>query len=300
MHKDIKVVFMGTPEFAVPILDVLQKKTNVVLVVTQPDKEVGRKKEISASPIKRKALEYGLEVFQPAKIREDFARIRKLNPDLIVTCAYGQILPQELLDIPALGSVNVHASLLPKYRGSAPIQHAILNGDEKTGITLMYMDAGMDTGDMFAKVECNITTSDTYGSLHDKLMELGANLLEENLDDIINKKTKREKQDESKVTFAPRITREDELIDINETGKNIINKIRAFNPYPLAYFNQDRFDFKVLKASFNKKENPMIGKVDITKNSLSIEVEDGIIYFEVIKPIGKNIMDIKNYLNGLR
>lgn len=300
MSKDIKVVFMGTPDFAVPTLAKLIELTNVVLVVTQPDKEVGRKKELSISPIKKIALENKIEVFQPVKIRSDFEIIKKLNPDLIVTCAYGQILPQELLDIPRLGCINVHASLLPKYRGSAPIQYALLNGEEETGITLMYMDAGMDTGDMIAQAKYPIKETDDCGTLHDILSQMGAELLASNLDDIVEGKAKRIKQDNKKATLAPRITRDDELIDLKGKGKDIINKIRALNPWPLAYVKIDNLEFKVSEASFKEKENTNVGKVNITKEALGIEVSDGIIYIEKLKPIGKKIMPIKAYLNGVK
>ena len=164
----IKTVFMGTPEFAVPILDTLIKNTEVVLVVTQPDKYVGRKKVLTYSPIKNLALEHNIPVFQPVRIKVDYATIKEYHPDLIVTCAYGQIVPKEVLDIPRLGCINVHASLLPKYRGGAPIHHAIMNGETKSGITIMYMDVGMDTGDMIVKKEIPIEEHDTLGSLSDK------------------------------------------------------------------------------------------------------------------------------------
>lgn len=291
---------MGTPDFAVPSLEALIDNTNVVLVVCQPDKEVGRKKELTMCLVKRKAIENNIEVFQPKKIRDDFKIIKELRPDLIVTCAYGQILPQELLDIPTIASINIHASLLPKYRGSAPIQWVLLNGEEKTGITLMYMDAGMDTGDTFAKCEYLIKPEDNYGTLHDTLAYMGANLLKENLDNIINNKTKRVKQNDSEATIAPRINREDELIDVSDTGSNIINKIRAFNPYPLAYLKCDNLEFKVIDAVFKPMNNTIVGKITREKDKLGIEVKDGIIYFNKIKPIGKKEMDIKSFLNGLK
>ena len=198
----IKTIFMGTPEFAVPILDTLIKNTEVVLVVTQPDKYVGRKKVLTYSPIKNLALKYHIPVFQPVRIKEDYETIKQYQPDLIVTCAYGQIVPKEVLDIPKFGCINVHASLLPKYRGGAPIHHAIMNGDSKTGITIMYMDIGMDTGDMIAKREISIEEDDTLGSLSDKLSKLGASLLEEVLPSIIDGTNKREEQNSGDLTYA--------------------------------------------------------------------------------------------------
>ena len=299
MKRDIDVVFMGTPDFAVPVLEMLINSTNVVLVVTQPDKEVGRKKEIKYCPVKEVAIKNNIEVFQPVRIRNDFEIIKSLKPDLIVTCAYGQIIPQELLDIPRLGAVNVHASLLPKYRGAAPIQWVLLNGEDETGVSLMYMDAGMDTGDTFAQEKYLIKDTDNVGTLHDELSKMGALLLERNLDDIINNSTNRVKQDDSMATYAPMIKREDEEIDINDKGKNIINKIRAFNPWPLAYIKIQDEELKVIDAEYVEKENTKIGKVIKNKDSLGIEVLDGIIYFKKVKPIGKKEMNIKDYLNGI-
>ncbi len=300
MDKNIKVVYMGTPDFAVPALEMLISKTNVVLVVTQPDKETGRKKELTMSPVKKIALANKIPVFQPSKIRNDFTLIEEIQPDLIVTCAYGQILPPELLAIPRLGAINIHASLLPKYRGSAPIQWALLNGEEKTGITLMYMDAGMDTGDIIDTVEYAIKPTDNCGSLHDILAKLGAELLAKNLPLIIKKEAPRKKQDDKMASLAPRIMREDEQIDLNDQGQNIINKIRAFNPWPLAYLKTAFYEFKVLEADFIPQKNIKVGQVFLTKTSLGIGVIDGIIYFTKIKPLGKKEMDIKSYLNGLK
>ncbi len=300
MNKKINTVFMGTPDFAIPTLKSLILATNVVLVVTQPDKEVGRKKVLTSSPIKQVALENNIPVFQPSKIREDFAIIKELNPDLIVTCAYGQILPSELLETPRFGAINVHASLLPKYRGSAPIQWALLNGDEKTGVTLMYMDKGMDTGDIIDTSEYIIKPSDNCGTLHDVLAKIGADLLIKNLDRIIRKDAPRIKQDDTKAVLAPRITREDEKIELNAKGQDIINKIRALNPWPLAYLKLDNMEFKILEATFIEKENTTVGKVNKTLDQLGVEVKDGIVYFEKIKPVGKKEMTIKMYLNGLR
>lgn len=299
LMKDVKVVFMGTPDFSVPVLEMLIEETNVVLVVTQPDKEVGRKRELRPSPVKEVALKNNIAVFQPEKIRKDFELIKEIKPDLIVTCAYGQILPQELLDMPTLGAVNVHASLLPKYRGSAPIQWVLLNGEEETGITLMYMDAGMDTGDMIAKSVYKIKDSDNVGTLHDILSVMGANLLKDNLENIVEGRAKRLKQNDEDATLAPMIKREDEQIDINEDGVKIVNKIRALSPWPLAYIRIKEEEFKVIKARFEEKSNYEIGKVEVEKNSLGIHVKNGVLYLEVIKPLGKKEMDIKSYLNGI-
>ncbi len=296
--KDLKVIFMGTPDFACPILKWLIDNTNVVLVVTKEDKEVGRNHELSYSPIKKLALENHINVFQPVKIREDFEIISEINPDIIITCAYGQIIPKAILDIPRLGCINIHASLLPKYRGAAPIQWALLNGEEKTGITLMYMDEHMDTGDMIAKKEYVIQDNDNVGTLHDKLSFIGIELLKDNLDNIMNGTNSREQQNGDEATYAPMIKREDELLSFNDEGKKIINKIRAFNPWPLAYFRLNNQDIKVLNAHFEKKDHTLVGKIVYSKKQMGIECSDGIIYLDRIKPFGKKEMDIISFLNG--
>lgn len=297
--KDKRIVFMGTPDFAVEILKMLIDTTNVVLVVTQPDKLVGRKKELMKSPVKKEAELNHIPVFQPSRIREDFEMIRDLEPDLIVTCAYGQILPRDLLFIPKCGAINVHASLLPKYRGSAPIQWSLLNGDEKTGITLIYMDQGMDTGDMIAKEELVIEGSDDVGILHDKLSVMGAQLLRDNLEAIFVGVAPREKQINSEATIAPMIKRCDEHLDFSFSGKEVINKIRAFHPWPLANFILDGEEIKVLQAEFKKGKNTKPGVITVAnKKELGIDVLDGIIYLKRIKPNGKKEMEIASFLNG--
>ena len=297
--KDKNVVFMGTPDFAVPILEMLIEKTNVILVVTQPDKEVGRKKELTYSPVKKVALEHNIKVFQPNKIRLDYDTLKKLDIDLIVTCAFGQILPKEVLDLPKYGSINVHASILPKYRGSAPIQWALINGDKTTGISIMYMDEGMDTGDIIKISEIAIEDNDDVGTLHDKLSVLGKDTLESTLEDIFNKTNKRIKQGDN-YSIAPKIKREDEHINFNDNGKNIINKIRALSPCPLANILIDDIEIKVIKAKYKKSSVNVSGKiVEVNKNNLGISCLDGIIYLEKIKPMGKKEMDIKNFLNGI-
>ena len=297
--KDKNVVFMGTPEFAVPALEMLIEKTNVIMVVTQPDKIVGRKKEIKFSPVKEVAIKHNIEVFQPSKIRLDYEPLKDLDIDLIVTCAFGQILPKEVLDLPKYGSINVHASILPKYRGSAPIEYAIMNGDKKTGVTIMYMDEGMDTGDIIKISKLSIEDNDTGGSIHDKLSILGKDTLECTLKDIFNGNITRIKQGDE-FSIAPKITREDEHIDFNNNGINIINKIRAFNPSPLANIIIDNKEIKVLDAKFVKKDvNKVSEIVEIDKDKLGISCKDGIIYLSTVKPMGKNIMDIKSFLNGI-
>lgn len=299
--KDLKVIFMGTPDFAVPVLQKLIENTKVVLVVTQPDKCVGRKQILTPSPIKEVALEHNIPVFQPIKIRNDYASILNCDADIIITCAYGQIIPKVILDYPRLGCINVHASLLPKYRGGAPIHWCLINGEEETGITIMYMAEKMDNGDIIAKEKYTILESDNVGTLHDKLSVLGANLLIKTLPSIIEGTNERTKQDEREATFAYNIKREDEHLEFSLNGKEILNKIRGLNPWPLANCILNNSECKILKAHFEPKENHINPGtiVEVTKNTLGIACKDGTIYLEKIKPFGKKEMEIKDYLNGL-
>lgn len=295
--KDKRVVFMGTPDFAVEPLKLLIEKCNVVLVVTKPDVEVGRKKVLTPSPVKRIALENNIEVFTPDSIKKDYMSVIDAKPDIIITCAYGKIIPKELIDYPKYGCVNIHASLLPKYRGAAPIQWALINGEEYTGVTLMYMDEFMDTGDIIDTVKYKIEDSDDIGTLHDKLSVLGTNLLDKNLEYLFSGNVKRIKQGETCATYAKMIERDMEEIDFNDTALNIYNKIRAFSPWPLTRTKIKDEEIKIVKAHFSKEKSE-IGKLYITKNTLGIGCSDGIIYLDIIKPVGKGEMNIKSYLNG--
>lgn len=294
------VIFMGTPDFAVSVLEKLCEISNVILVVTQPDKIVGRKKELRFSPVKEFALSKNIEVFQPELIKNEIDYMSKYEADLIVTCAYGQFLPKALLDLPKIASINVHASLLPNLRGGAPIHHAIIDGYEKTGITIMYMDSKMDAGDIISQEETIITPDDNLESLHDRLKNIAPILLERTLPSIINGTNSRVKQDESKVTFGLNIKREEEQINFSNNGKNIINLIRGLNPMPLANAIINDQECKIVEARFNKKENTTPYKVNISKNSLIIECADGEIEIIKLKPFGKKIMDVKDYINGLK
>lgn len=297
---NIKIVFMGTPDFSVNVLESLLKNNyEVSLVVTQPDKIVGRKKVLTPTPVKVVALENKIEVFQPVKIREDYKKIIKINPDLIITCAYGQIIPEELINLPRLGCINVHASLLPKYRGGAPIHWAKINGDKETGVTIMYMDKTMDTGDMITKSKLNILDEDTTESLFEKLSIVGAELLIETLPSIIEMKNNRVKQNEKEATYAYNIKREDERLDFQNSGVNIINKIRGLYSHPLAYMVIDDIEYKIIEANFEKNNVEHPNKILIDKNSLGITCEDGIIYIKQIKPFGKQKMNIKDFINGI-
>lgn len=299
MMKDLRVVFMGTPDFAVPVLEKLIANTNVILVVTQPDKEVGRHKILTPTPIKKVAMEHDIPVFQPSKIRKDYTPILEAKPDIIITCAYGQIIPKTLLDLPKLGCINVHASLLPSLRGGAPLHHAIIDGYDTTGVTIMYMDETMDTGDIISSVAYEIKDTDNVGNVHDNLMTLGADLLIETLPSIVAGTNKRIKQDNAKATYAYNISRSDEHLDFTKEGITIDRKVRGLNPWPLANTCFDEEEVKIISGYFIKgKSTPNTINV-VTKDSLGIGCSDGIYYVTAIKPSGKKIMDIKSYLNGV-
>ena len=300
--KDIKVIFMGTPEFSLNVLSMLIKNTNVIAVVTQPDKIVGKNKEKSFTPIKKLALENNILVLQPEKIRKEYDEIINLKPDLIVTCAYGQIIPEVILSCPRLGCINVHASLLPKLRGGSPLHHAIIDGYDKTGVTIMYMDKGMDTGDIITQEEIPILKTDTVGTIHDKLSILGSELLLKTLPSIINGTNQRIKQEDSLATYCHNITHDEEVIDFNKKAVEIFNMVRGMNPYPVAYFTLNNIIYKVYEVDYeesNRFDNKENGEVVIQdKNDLVIKASDGLIYLKKIKREGKKLMDISSYLNG--
>lgn len=297
--KDLRVVFMGTPDFAVPVLEKLILNTKVVLVVSQPDKCVGRKRELVPTPIKKKALEYNIPVFQPEKVKLDYEEIALARPDIIITCAYGQIIPKVLLDLPRLGCINVHASLLPYLRGGAPLHHAIIDGYKETGVTIMYMDEAMDTGDIISSVTYPLKDTDTVGTVHDNLMEIGANLLMETLPSIIKGTNKRIKQDNSKATYAYNISRSDEHLDFSGSGLLVEKKVRGLNPWPLANTLFDDEEIKIISGYFVKGSSVPKKINVVTKDSLGIGCSDGIYYVTALKPSGKKVMDIKSYLNGM-
>lgn len=297
MLKDLKVVFMGTPNFGEKALEYLIENTNVVLVVSQPDKMVGRKKEILFSDIKKCALKHNIEVFQPFKIKEDFSRIKEVDPDIIITAAYGQIISKELLDVPRLGCLNLHGSILPFYRGAAPIQESLLNGDKETGVSLMYMDEAMDTGDVIDIERINIDEEDNFETLYEKLSVVAKNLTEKNIESIYLEKNSRTKQDDNIATYTKMIKREDELLDFTKDSLTIFNKVRGL--YPNASIVLNNQEIKVLKCSYVIKKNQGGGFIFLDKSRFSISTSDGFIDLEIVKPSGKNAMPIKNYINGL-
>ena len=301
--KDLKVIFMGTPEFSVNVLHRLICNTNVIAVVTKPDKLVGRKQVLTESAVKKVALENNIKVIQPIKIRNEYQGILDLNPDIIITCAYGQFLPKEILDYPKYGCINVHASLLPKLRGGAPIHKAIIEGYTTTGITIMYMGEKMDNGDIISQKSIEIEATDNVGTLHDKLSLLGAELLMETLPNIISGHINRIVQNEDEVTFAYNISREDEHVDFNKSKIEVFNHIRGLNPWPVAYAILDGEEIKIYEAMigeniYKEKSNGEI--VTLYKDGIGVKVSDGEIILKTIKPSGNKKMNVKDYLNGFK
>lgn len=300
MNK-IKIAFMGTPEFAVPVLEGLIKNYNVGLVVTQPDKLVGRHQELKYSPIKEVAIANNIEVFQPIKIRDDYQKILDFQPDIIITCAYGQIIPKVLLETPRFGCINVHASLLPKLRGGAPIHKALIDGYNKTGITIMYMDETMDTGDIISQKEYQIKDTDNVGILHDVLSKIGAELLLETLPSIINNTNLRIPQNSQEATYAYNIKREEEHIEFNKTAREIYNQVRGLNPWPLANIILNGEEMKIIECSIVSTKSKLSAGtiIDVTKESFIIKAKDQAIAVTKVKPFGKKAMSTKDYLNGI-
>lgn len=300
--KNLKVIFMGTPTFSVPILESLIKNTNVLLVVSQKDKEKDRKGNLLPTPIKSLASIHNIEVYQPANIKEEYQKIIDLNPDIIITCAYGQLLPEALLKFPKYGCINIHASLLPKLRGGAPIHHAIINGDQITGITIMYMDKKMDAGDIISQEQVIIDESDNLDTLYEKMSNLGKNLLMKTLPTIVSGKNTRIKQDEKKVTFALNITKEDEKINFKQNSKNIHNLIRGLSSNPGAYCLINNKRIKIYKSELtNIKSQEKPGTIErIDKTGMYISTNDNLIKIIDIKLEGKKRCLINEFINGIK
>ena len=299
--KDLKVVFMGTPTFSVPILESLIKECNVILVVSQPDKEKDRKGAFVSTPIKQIALSHNIEVYQPTKIKEEYQKIIDANPDIIITCAYGQIIPESLINYPHLGCINVHGSLLPRLRGGAPIHHAIINGDDETGITIMYMDKHMDSGDIIAKHSLPIGPNDTLDIVYEKMSKLGASLLMETLPSIVAGTNNRIKQDEKYVTFGYNITKEEEKINFNNPSIKVHNLIRGLSSIPGAYCFLKEKRLKIYQSELtNIKSTTPPGTIEkIDKTGIYISTNDNLLKIIDIKLEGKKRCLVKDFVNGI-
>ena len=301
-----RIVFMGTPAFSVPILEALiQSNYDVIGVVTQPDRPVGRKKIVTYSPVKKAALNYNIPVLQPEKISgsEEMEKILEWNPDLIVTAAFGQFLPARLLKSPKFGAINVHASLLPKYRGGAPVHYALIKGEKETGISIIYMEKKMDAGDILAQRSLTITKQDDVGTLFERLSIMGRDLLIETIPLLLEGKLNPIPQNEEKITFSPNIKREEEKIDWHKTAEEIDYQVRGMRPWPGAYTilkgNRIKIsDVTPLSDSSYREEPGTIA--EIQKDSLIVMCGSGTaIEIDNLQPSGKKQMTISAYLSGV-
>ena len=296
-----KVLFMGTASFSKAVLEsLIENDYQIIGVVTQPDRVVGRKKVLTYPDVKQVALDHDIPVFQPENIKKDYAEIVKLDPDIVITAAYGQIIPEVILEMAPLKAINVHASLLPQYRGGAPVHQAIIDGNTQTGVTIMYMVKKMDAGNIISQQVVPIGENETTGELYDRLSGVGAELLIETLPAILAKTNDSIVQDESKVTYAPVITREKEYISFDQTCQNIYNLVRGLNPWPGGFARFNGQNIKIWSGhcqmqSFSRKPGEIVA---ITKNSIGVACLDGVYYIEDIQIPGKKRMLVKDYLNG--
>lgn len=300
-----RIIFMGSPDFSLPSLRALASAYDVVGVVTQPDRASGRGREIKMPPVKTLALELGIPIIQPEKLRapEAMQQLREWNPDLIVVAAFGQILKPDVLDLPRFGCINVHASLLPRWRGAAPINAAILAGDEEMGVTIMKMDAGLDTGPMLAHQSLRLTRDDTAGSVTAALSTLGADLLLATLPDYLAGKLMPQPQEESLATYAPMLKKEDGRLDFDHPAEELERRVRAMNPWPGAFLEYNGEPLKVLKARAGIIFTYMIqspGTRLLAGNLPAVMTSNGALFLEEVQPPGKKPMDGKSFLAGGR
>lgn len=303
VQEEVKILFMGTPEFAVPVLEGLIENYNVRAVITQPDRKVGREGIITFPPIKNAANNHTILVLQPEKLTDALEEIYALKPNLIITCAYGNLVPRELLVFPKYGCINVHASLLPKLRGGAPIHRAVIEGHKKTGITIMHMNPYLDQGDIITQREIEITDTDTASTLHDKLKVLGRDLLLETLPSIIDGTAPRTPQNHDEATFAVNIQKEDEKIDFNKTKHNIYNQIRGLNSWPGAYAILKGKRIKVWASRISNEYYPQKLNGTITNlypDGIGVKVDNGEIVFTEIQVEGKGKMKASDFINGIQ
>ncbi len=313
MEIKMKILFMGTPQFAVPSLGaLLERGYEVAAVVTQPDRPKGRKRELTPSPVKVFATERGLPVLQPEKLRspEGVAAVSEIAPDVIVTAAYGQILPKSVLALPRLGCINVHGSLLPRYRGGAPIQRSIIDGEKVTGVTLMYMAEGLDTGDMIAKVEVPITDEDTAGTMFEKLSEAGSKLLLEWLPRIADGTAGRTPQIDEESTYAPNLSREDEKLDWSQSSRRIFDRVRGLNPMAGGFTFLDGEVFKVWGCTIPSPSDAELRSewteyapgavLETGAFGIRVRTGDGSIVLTDVQPAGKKALKAAEFAKGAR
>ena len=297
----LKIVFMGTPEFGLKALEALYNEHNVVAVVCQPDRPSNRG-EVKFSKIKEFAIEHNINVYQPVKITEDFKDILKEEPDMIVTCAYGQIIPKDILDYPKYGCINIHASLLPKLRGGAPIHRAIIEGHKESGITIMKMSLKMDAGDMISQEKVEILDTDTVGTLHDKLSVLASKLIIDTIPSIVDGSATYTKQNESEVTFGFVITKKDEHIDFKQSTREIVNRIRGLNPFPGAYCILQGKVVKLWASRYgdNYYSDGVHGQVmNLYEDGIGVKTENGEVVITELQLEGRKRMSAKDFLRGV-
>jgi methionyl-tRNA formyltransferase len=300
-----KIIFMGTPEFSVPILEALiaAPEYDVAAVLTQPDRPVGRKRTLTPTPVKSAAVAAGIKVLQPAKLSgsDEMTEIIDMAPDLLITAAYGQFLPTKLLNAAKIAAINVHASLLPKYRGGAPIHYAVMNGDAETGVSIMYMIKAMDAGDVISSAKMPITDDDDTGTMFDKLSLLGRDLLLQTLPDLIVGKTIPTPQAEEAITFSPNITPEQEVLDFTRPGREVFNHIRGLFPFPVAHTMIAGVRTKIQKAHLVQETTslPAGSVVKKGKKDFWLATGDGsVLAIDELQPAGKPKMQVQDYLNG--
>lgn len=299
----MNIIFAGTPDFSVASLEALVKAGyNINLVVTQEDSRRGRGKKVRYTPVKEKALELGLEVYQPEDINSEdsIEKLKSMDPDFIIVVAYGQIVSQEILDLPRGGCLNIHASLLPKYRGAAPLNWAIIDGEEDTGVTIMKMDKGLDTGDMYYKKSIKIEDEDNVGSIHDKLAILGAEAIVESIEDIAAGKIKAKKQDESQSSYAEKVFRETGEIDWTRSGREIFNLVRGVTPWPGARTSYKDESVKIHRISYDEKDSKgEFGEIlEVSNRGILVKAKDGHVLIEEIQFPNKRKMSVEDYIAG--
>ncbi len=300
----MKTIFMGTPEFAIPSLETVYENTDLKLIFTKEDKPNARGNKIIYSPVKKFGMDKNVEVVQPKRMKDEevIEKIKKINPDLIVVVAYGKIIPKEIIDIPKYGIINVHSSLLPKYRGASPIHSAILNGDDMTGVSIMYIEEKLDAGDVILREYCEISEEDTLGTLHDKLKVLGAEGLEKALALIKEGKVEAERQDEEKATFVKPITKEQTKINWNDTKEKIYDQIRGLNPFPGAHtYGENGENIKIYKSEKINREyegkNGSIVEI-VNRKGPVVKVSNGGLLLLELKFEGKKLQSGMDVING--